>query len=97
MTNAIRVHRPGGPEQLQWEEVQVGQPGPGEIRIAQAAAGLNYIDVYHRTGAYPLALPFTPGVEGAGVIEALGEGVADLAIGDRVAYAGPIGGYPRRG
>jgi NADPH2:quinone reductase len=93
MTNAIRVHSPGGPEQLLWEEVEVGELGPGEVRIAQAAAGLNYIDVYHRTGAYPLALPFTPGVEGAGVIEALGEGVADLAIGDRVAYAGPIGGY----
>jgi NADPH2:quinone reductase len=78
---------------MQWEKVDVGQPGPGEVRLAQAAAGLNYIDVYHRTGAYPLALPFTPGVEGAGVVEALGEGVADLTIGDRVAYAGPIGGY----
>jgi NADPH2:quinone reductase len=78
---------------MQWEKLEVGQPGPGEVRIAQAAAGLNYIDVYHRTGAYPLGLPFTPGVEGAGVVEALGEGVADLTIGDRVAYAGPIGGY----
>lgn len=93
MTNAIRVHRPGGPEEMQWEGVEVGRPRAGEVRIAQAAAGLNYIDVYHRTGAYPLTLPFTPGVEGAGVVEAVGEGVAELEPGDRVAYAGPIGGY----
>ena len=93
MTNAVRVHRPGGPEALRWEAVEVGAPGPGEVRIAQAAAGLNFIDVYHRTGAYPLPLPFIPGVEGAGVVEEVGAGVDDLAVGERVAYAGPIGGY----
>jgi NADPH2:quinone reductase len=93
MTNAIVVHHPGGPEALLWEAVDVGAPGPGQVRIAQRAAGLNFIDVYHRTGAYPLTLPFIPGVEGAGVVEAVGEGVDTVSIGDRVAYAGPIGGY----
>ena len=93
MTNAIRVHRPGGPEEMRWEEVAVGEPSVGQVRIAQRAAGLNYIDIYHRTGAYPLPTPFTPGVEGAGVVEAIGEGVSGLKVGDRVAYAGPIGGY----
>ncbi len=93
MPNAIRVHAHGGPEQLRWEAVEIGEPGPGQVRIAQAAAGLNFIDVYHRTGLYPQALPFTPGVEGAGTIEAVGEGVDSLSVGDRVAYAGPIGGY----
>ena len=83
----------GGPDVLRWGAAQVGDPAPGEVRIAQRAAGLNYIDVYHRTGAYPLPLPFIPGIEGAGVVEALGEGVTGLAVGDRVAYAGPIGGY----
>ena len=68
-------------------------PGPGQIRLRQEAAGLNFIDVYHRTGLYPQPLPFTPGVEGAGVVEAVGEGVADLKVGDRVAYGGPVGGY----
>lgn len=93
MTNAIRVHQPGGPGELRWESVEVGKPAPGEVRIAQHAAGLNYIDVYHRTGAYPLPAPFTPGVEGAGVVEAVGDGVAGFAVGDRIAYAGPIGSY----
>jgi NADPH2:quinone reductase len=93
MPNAIRVHAPGGPDKLIWEEVEVGEPGPGQVRIAQEAAGLNFIDVYHRTGLYPQPLPFIPGVEGAGVVEALGDGVSDLKVGDRVAYAGPIGGY----
>jgi NADPH2:quinone reductase len=78
---------------LRWTAVEVGDPGPAEVRIAQRAAGLNFIDVYHRTGAYPLPLPFIPGVEGAGVVEAVGEGVEGFAAGDRVAYAGPIGGY----
>ena len=93
MTHAIRVHQPGGPEQMRWEEVEVGEPGPSEVRIRQTAAGLNFIDVYHRTGLYPQPLPFTPGVEGAGVIEAVGPDVRSWQAGDRVAYAGPIGGY----
>ena len=93
MTYAIRIHETGGPEVLRWEQAEVGEPGPGEVRLRQEAAGLNYIDVYHRTGLYPQPLPFIPGVEGAGVVAAIGEGVAGLAVGDRVAYAGPIGGY----
>ena len=93
MPHAIRVHTPGGPDQLVWEAVEVGDPGPGQVRIAQEAAGLNFIDVYHRTGLYPQPLPFIPGVEGAGVVEALGDGVEEIKVGDRVAYAGPIGGY----
>ena len=93
MTYAIQVHQTGGPEVLHWEEVEVGDPGPGQVRLRQEAAGLNFIDVYHRTGLYPRPLPFTPGVEGAGIVEAVGEGVANVAPGDRVAYAGPIGGY----
>jgi NADPH2:quinone reductase len=93
MPHAIRVHEPGGPDVLRWEQVDIGEPGPGQVRVAQRAIGLNYIDVYHRTGLYRQPLPFTPGVEGAGVVEAVGEGVGELKPGDRVAYAGPIGGY----
>jgi len=93
MTHAIRVHELGGPEVLKWEEVEVGEPGPGEVKIRQEAAGLNYIDVYHRTGLYPQPLPFTPGTEGAGVVESIGPDVSGLSAGDRVAYAGPVGGY----
>ncbi len=93
MPNAIRIHEAGGPEVLTWEEVEASEPGPGEVRLRQQAAGLNYIDVYHRTGLYPQQVPFIPGVEGAGVVEAVGPEVADLKPGDRVAYAGPIGGY----
>src|SRR5215213_9601631 len=93
MPHAIRMHHTGGHDVLRWEEVAVGDPGPGEVRLRQEAAGLNFIDVYHRTGLYPQPLPFIPGVEGAGVVEAVGEGVADLDRGDRVAYAGPAGGY----
>ena len=93
MTYAIRIHQAGGPEALEWEEGTVGEPGPGQVRLRQEAAGLNYIDVYHRTGLYPQPLPFVPGVEGAGVVEAVGEGVTGVKPGDRVAYAGPIGGY----
>ena len=78
---------------MQWEPVEVGEPGPGQVRLRQEAVGLNYIDVYHRTGLYPQQLPFTPGVEGAGIVEAVGDGVDWLKIGDRVAYAGPIGSY----
>jgi len=93
MVHAIRVHQAGGPEVLGWEDVEVGEPGLGEVRIRQHAVGLNYIDVYHRTGLYPQQAPFTPGVEGAGTVEALGPGVTALSVGDRVAYAGPIGSY----
>jgi NADPH2:quinone reductase len=94
MTHAIRVHEYGGPEVLKWEEVEVGDPGPGQIRIRQTAVGLNYIDVYLRTGLYPQeTMPFIPGMEGAGVITAVGKGVRDLKVGRRVAYAGPVGGY----
>jgi len=93
MTQAIRVHDYGGPEVLKWEKVDVGDPGPGEVRVRQTAIGLNYIDVYSRTGFYPQpSLPFIPGMEAAGVITAIGEGVKDLKAG-RVAYAGPIGAY----
>jgi len=93
MTHAIRIHEAGGPEVLKWEEVDVGDPGPGQVKIRQEAAGLNFIDVYHRTGLYPQELPFTPGVEGAGVVEAVGANVTNVKQGDRVTYAGPIGGY----
>jgi len=93
MSHAIRIHKTGGPEVLQWEEVEVGDPGPGQVRIHQEAAGLNFIDVYHRTGLYKQEMPFTPGVEGAGVIEAVGAEVRKLKKGDRIAYAGPLGGY----
>src|SRR5688500_2988328 len=93
MAHAIRVHQVGGPEVLQWEKIEVGEPGTEQVKLRQEAAGLNFIDVYHRTGLYPQPLPFTPGVEGAGVVEAVGEGVEHVAAGDRVAYAGPIGGY----
>jgi NADPH:quinone reductase len=93
MTHAIRIHKPGGPEVLQWEEISVGEPGPGQIRLRHNAVGLNFIDVYHRTGLYPMPLPFIPGMEGAGTVEAVGDGVTDLRPGDRVAYAGTIGGY----
>ena len=93
MPHAIRIHETGGPEVLKWEEVDVGVPGPGEVKIRQEAAGLNFIDVYHRTGLYKQGLPFTPGVEGAGVVAAVGDRVTDLKVGDRVTYASQIGGY----
>ncbi|MGE5491511.1 MAG: quinone oxidoreductase family protein [Actinomycetota bacterium] len=94
MTYAIRIHQTGGPEVLTWEEVDVGAPGPGEARVRHAAVGLNFIDTYHRTGLYPVPLPSGIGLEGAGTVEAVGEGVTDLKPGDRVAYAGgPLGAY----
>lgn len=94
MAHAIRIHGTGGPEVFQWEEVAVGEPGPGEVRLRQTAIGLNYIDVYHRSGLYPLSqFPAVIGMEGAGRVEALGPGVEDFAPGDRVAYAGVLGGY----
>ena len=94
MAHAIRIHACGGPEVLKWEEIAVGDPGPGEVRLRQHAVGLNYIDIYHRTGLYKLAaLPAVIGMEGAGVVEAVGPDVGDLKVGDRVAYAGVLGGY----
>ena len=94
MPHAIRIHRTGGPEVLQWEAVDVPSPAAGEVRIRHSAVGLNFIDTYHRTGLYPLPLPAGIGLEGAGTVEALGEGVNDLQVGDRVAYAGgPVGAY----
>lgn len=94
MSKAIRFYQTGGPEVLQYEDVEVGDPGPGEVRIRQYACGLNYIDVYFRTGAYPQELPAGLGMEGSGVIEAVGDGVTHVSVGDRVAYAGrPNGAY----
>lgn len=93
MPHAIQVQQPGGPEVLQWGEVAVDEPGPGQVRLRQTAVGLNFIDVYHRTGLYQQPTPFIPGVEGAGVVEAVGPDVEGLRSGDRVAYAGPIGAY----
>jgi len=91
---AIVIEAPGGPEQLKLVDVEVGAPGPGEIRIRHEACGLNYIDVYHRNGIYPLPLPARLGMEGAGVVEAVGEGVTHLRAGDRAAYASnPPGAY----
>ncbi|EJW11659.1 Quinone oxidoreductase [Rhodovulum sp. PH10] len=95
MVAAVRVHRVGGPEVLTYEEVDVPAPGPGEIRIAQAAAGINFIDTYFRTGAYPspVGLPFVAGNEGAGTVTAVGPDVTDVAVGDTVAYVTGLGGY----
>jgi NADPH:quinone reductase len=89
MTKAIQIGEFGGPEVLRLVDVEVGDPGPGQVRVRHRAAGLNFIDIYQRTGLYQGQLPFTPGGEGAGVVEAVGEGVAHLAAGDRVAYAAP--------
>jgi NADPH2:quinone reductase len=90
---AIVVHQPGGPEQLNYEEIAVPQPGPGQALIKIAAMGVNFIDVYHRTGLYKLPIPFTPGQEAAGTVEAVGEGVTRFAPGDRVAYTSVPGAY----
>jgi NADPH:quinone reductase len=93
MPHAIQIRQTGGPEVLNWTAVDVGEPGSGQVRLRQAAAGLNYIDVYHRTGYYPQPLPFVLGLEGAGTVEAVAHDVRGLKVGDRVAYAGLIGGY----
>ncbi len=94
MSLAIQIRQHGGPEELQIADVAVGEPGPGEVRIRHHAVGLNFIDVYHRTGLYPLSMPAGIGMEGAGVIEAVGEGVTHLRVGDRAAYAStPPGSY----
>jgi NADPH2:quinone reductase len=93
MPHAMRIYEHGGPEKLRWEEVQVGAPGEGEVRVRSTAVGLNFIDTYQRSGLYPMPLPFTPGSEGAGVVEAVGPKVKEFKVGDRVCYAGPIGAY----
>jgi len=94
MTHAIRFHTTGGPEALVWEEVDVGSPGAGEVRIRHTAVGLNFIDIYYRSGLYATTLPSGLGSEAAGVVEEVGAGVSDLKVGDRVAYgASPLGAY----
>ncbi len=94
MSHAIRIHANGGPEVLRWEEVAVGDPGPGEARVRHTAIGVNYIDTYHRSGLYKLPLPTGLGNEAAGIVEAVGAGVDWVAAGDRVAYCGgPLGAY----
>ena len=94
MTRAIRIHQTGGAEVLSWDQIEVGDPGPGQVRLRQAACGLNYIDVYGRSGMYPVGdLPAVLGMEASGLVEAMGEGVEGLAIGDRVAYAMQLGAY----
>jgi NADPH2:quinone reductase len=93
MPHAIRIHEAGGPENMKWEEVDVPAPGPGQVRVRNTAIGLNYIDTYHRSGLYPVAMPAILGSEGAGVVEAVGPRVKSFKVGDRVAYAQPIGAY----
>jgi NADPH2:quinone reductase len=93
MSHVIRIHQIGGPEQMRWEEVTVGDPGPGQVRVRNTAVGLNYIDTYHRSGLYPMPLPLVLGSEGAGVVEAVGPKVKDFQVGDHVAYAQPMGAY----
>jgi NADPH2:quinone reductase len=97
MSHAIRIHTTGGPEVLTWQEVTVGDPGPGEARVRHSAVGVNYIDTYHRGGLYKLPLPSGIGNEAAGIVEAVGAGVDWVAPGDRVAYgSGPLGAYSHR-
>ena len=90
---AIRIHQTGGPEVLRIEDVELSPPGKGEVRVRHHAIGVNYLDTYHRTGFYPMPLPLIPGGEGAGEVVEVGQGVKDFKPGDRVAYAGPPGGY----
>ncbi|HCH54853.1 MAG TPA: quinone oxidoreductase [Aeromonas sp.] len=90
MANAIRFYETGGPDVLRYEEVAVGEPGPGQVRLRHAAVGLNYADTYFRNGTYPIPMPNGLGVEAAGVVEAVGEGVSNVAVGDRVTYTGFI-------
>jgi NADPH2:quinone reductase len=89
----MRIYEHGGPEKLRWEEVQVGAPGEGQVLVRSTAVGLNFIDTYQRSGLYPMQLPFTPGSEGAGVVEAVGPKVKEFKAGDHVAYSGPVGAY----
>src|ERR1043165_2243875 len=93
MSASVLIEKHGGPDVLKLEDVHVGEPGSGELSIRQTAIGLNFIDTYHRSGLYPLKLPSGIGSEGAGVVEAVGPGVAGFKRGDRVAYAGVLGAY----
>jgi NADPH2:quinone reductase len=93
MIGAIRVHETGGPEKLSWEKMAIAMPGPNEVLVRNTAIGINFIDTYHRSGLYPVPLPFTPGSEGAGIVEAVGAKVRGFKRGDRIAYADPIGAY----
>jgi NADPH2:quinone reductase len=94
MSKAIRIEKTGGPEVMELVDVDLPRPGPGEVRVRQTAIGLNYIDTYHRSGLYPIAMPSGIGLEAAGVVEELGQGVSNLKTGDRIAYGnGPIGAY----
>ncbi len=94
MTKAIRIHETGGPEVLKWEDIDVGDPGPGQVRLQQTACGLNYIDVYGRSGLYPVGdMPAVIGMEATGKVDAIGDGVSGLAVGDRVAYPMTLGAY----
>ncbi|CAN0620740.1 Quinone oxidoreductase [Burkholderia multivorans] len=94
MAHAVRFYETGGPDVLRWETVEVGEPGPGEVRVRHAAVGLNFADIYFRTGLYPAKLPSGIGMEGAGTVEAVGDGVTGFAVGDRVTYTGsPLGAY----
>ncbi|MGB1540113.1 MAG: quinone oxidoreductase family protein, partial [Rickettsiales bacterium] len=94
MAKAIRIHGPGGTDALSFDDVEVAAPGPGQALLRQTAIGLNYIDVYHRTGLYPLEYPVALGLEACGIVEAVGDGVTEVKVGDRVAYAGgPVGAY----
>lgn len=94
MINAIRVHQTGGPEVMKYEQIEIGEPGPGEAKVRHEAVGLNFIDVYFRTGLYKAAqMPFTPGNEGAGTVIAVGPGVEGVRVGDRVAYVATPGSY----
>jgi NADPH2:quinone reductase len=92
-SRAIRVPKTGGPDEIRLERVPLPEPGPGQARVRIAFAGVNFIDVYHRTGLYPLPLPLTPGSEAAGIVDAVGEGVTEVRVGDRVAYAMQVGSY----
>jgi NADPH2:quinone reductase len=93
MAHVVRVHQHGGPETLKFEDVDVGEPGPGQVKLRQRAIGVNYIDTYQRSGLYKMPLPFVAGSEGSGDVIAVGPGVTDFKVGDRGAYAGAAGGY----
>ena len=93
MAHVVRVHQHGGPETLKYEEIDVGEPGPGQVKLRQRAIGVNYIDTYQRSGLYKMPRPFVAGSEGSGDVIAVGPGVTDFKVGDRGAYAGAAGGY----